>query len=94
MAVIRLDRTVDPGGAGNIQVHEWVVADEGCQEGSCRDRSRWSSGQVLQVGDVALDHLVVLGPHRELPHPLTAGFTGAAELVSQRLVGSEQAGGV
>ncbi len=71
-----------------------IIAHKRRQEGACRDRARRTPGQVLQIGDLALDHLVVLFPHGELPDALAADFASLAELVHQRLVGAHHTGGV
>src|SRR6056297_3071149 len=60
-------RVVDPAGAGDVEMGEGHVVDERSKERTGGDRTGRSTGEVLEIADLALDHVAVVVPQRQLP---------------------------
>src|SRR6266851_5185982 len=83
---------VVPGGAGDVEVNPWSVAGEFLDEHGAGDgAAAFSTADVLDVGDGALDEFAVVVVDGHLPHFFTDGFRAGQELSSKCLVGAEDA---
>src|SRR6185295_12776680 len=92
-----LKRAVVPGtprGASDIKVGPGAtIVDEALQELCGRDRTGIARrADILHVGDVAVELLVVARPERQAPHRLGFGLAGSINLLRQVVIVGEHPG--
>src|SRR3546814_20785431 len=85
-----------PGGAGDVQMRPLHLAGETMQEHRADGRAgfaRATRGAVGDVGELALDVVITVRPHRPFPGTITPLFAGAeqgpADRSEDRRVGKE-----
>ena len=67
------------GGAGDVQVNPRNIVDEALQELGGGDGAGFAAADVLHVGKVGIDHLVVRLAQRHTPDGFARGFTGSSD---------------
>src|SRR5262249_39834506 len=83
---------VVPCRSGDIEVNPRRVTRELADEPSASDgAAAFAAADILNVRETPLDEFAILIVHRHLPHFFTCGFGRSEELVSPRLVRTEDA---
>ena len=77
---------------GDVEVHPRRAVDELLQEQSGRERAAVAAADVLEVGDLRLELLAVLGGQRERPHRFAGAVGGGADLVGPVVVVAHESG--
>lgn len=81
-----------PRRAGDVEVRPRRVANELGEKRSRSAGPAVATAGVLDVGDVALDFVLVLLPERQRPEAFAGAFAGGAELLLKLLIVAEHAG--
>src|SRR5690606_32196345 len=84
----------DPGGAGDVQMRPVVVLGEARQEAAGSDGAGLRPTDVGDVGEGAVELLLILVEQRQLPGTVVGLFTGLEQLPDQSVVVAHQAGDV
>ena len=82
---------VEPGCARDVQMHPRLAFDELLEELGCRNRAAPASADVRQIGECALQVILVIVIERHVPHALAAGFAGRDHTAEELLVVRERA---
>src|SRR4051794_41461813 len=70
-------------GAGDVEMRPWRLVDK-AQEKLCRgDRAGVAATDILHVGELRFDLLVIFGPERHPPQPLAAGEAGLEQSLGE-----------
>src|SRR5712692_3073632 len=81
---------VAEGRPGDVEMHPRNVTHEFLHEDPRVDGAAAPRADVVDVGDVALQPLLVLVDHRELPHALADEVGGGLHAIRQRLIVRQQ----
>src|SRR5437016_2812223 len=73
-------------------MHPWKIANELLQESRCCNSASALAAQVLDIGDVALDHFAVVLIERQLPEFLSGALAGGPQLFDQLFICSKHTG--
>src|SRR5512132_128814 len=79
-----------PGDAGDVEMRPRRLADEALEELRGGDRAGAAVADVLHIGNVGLDDLVVFLAERQPPHRLAGGRAGLGDALGEVVVVGEQ----
>src|SRR5262245_27625079 len=87
---IRL-RILDPRSARDVEVSPRQISGEFLDEERCRNGTSGSPAGIREIGDLALEELLVIVKHGHRPASIASSLTGAANMFDPQLRRSEEA---